>query len=115
MFRRAHCTSSLYGGNDSSMARPYRAVMMRRSSNVIRPWSPDPRHFEARDVGDARRRCIVALALDAIGPVDPRCLNPDQDLAWAGFRHRSGRGIQDLRPAGLGDFDAGHGIGNSGV
>ena len=46
--------------------------------------------FKAQRVGRARRRRIAAGALDKVGTVYPRRVNPDQNLS------RSGRGLPDF-------------------
>ncbi len=67
------------------------------------------RHFQARQVGGARRHRIISLALEHVGPVDARRMDLDQHLA--GFQYRRGplAQLQDLGFARLGDFDCAHG------
>ena len=52
----------------------------------------------------------MTLALDAIGTIDSSRFNGNQHLAMARIRDRPGCWLQDIGPAGFGDFDAGHGF-----
>ena len=51
------------------------------------------------NIGLARRRRIDAFALQAIGTVDARRGNLDQNLAWPRFRHRRLADPDDIRAA----------------
>ena len=64
------------------------------------PDRDDPaRDFEAGNVGRARRRRVLALALQDVGAVDARRLDRDQHLARARDRHRPLGQVQHLGPA----------------
>ena len=57
------------------------------------------RNFEARNGALARRRRIDTFALQAIGTIDARSSDFDQDLAWPRFRHRRLAGSDYVRAA----------------
>ena len=69
--------------------------------------------FEAGQVGRTRRRCVGALPLRDVGPVDARGRDLDQDLAGLRHRHRPRRRHEDFGAAWFGDFDTGHRSGKS--
>ena len=68
-------------------------------------------NLQTRNVGDARRRPVMSLALDDVGAVDPGRLHADQHLAQGGPGPGPGGRRQHLGTAEAGDFDAGHGFG----
>jgi hypothetical protein len=57
--------------------------------------------FEAGNVALTRRRGIDALALQAIGTINARCNDFDQNLAWPRFWHCCLANSYDIRPAML--------------
>lgn len=67
-------------------------------------------HFQARDIGSARRHRIVAGPLEHIGPVHPGSAHADQHLAGLRLRHRPLGRFQDVGTAVLRDFNRSHGI-----
>ena len=66
------------------------------------------RHLQAGKIGRALRRRVGALALQHVGTVDARRVDPDQDLARPGFGHGAQFRFQHHRPARLGDRDRRH-------
>jgi hypothetical protein len=56
-------------------------------------------NLEARNITLARRRGIDTFALQAIGTIDARRGDFDQDLAGPGFRHRRLAYPNDVRAA----------------
>jgi hypothetical protein len=64
--------------------------------------------FEAEDRRSARRRRVIAGALQDIRPVDPGGGDADQHLAGGGTRHRAGGERQRLGSARRGQADIPH-------
>ena len=69
--------------------------------------------LEAENVGRPRRRRIEPAALQNVRAIDPRRLDLDQDLAWAGSRDRTLDQRQLLRAVGLRGNHGQHRGGNS--
>ena len=64
--------------------------------------------FQARNVGGAGRRRILAQPLHDVGPVDARGGHADEDFTGARRGHRTGDEPQDVRAARQGDLDRAH-------
>ena len=70
------------------------------------------RSFQAEDRRSTRRGGIIARTLDAVGTVDPRIGDLQQDLARPGLGHRHVLlQPEHLGSAGLGKADRLHGVG----
>jgi hypothetical protein len=65
-------------------------------------------NLETRNITLARRRGIDTFALQAIGTIDTRCGDFNQDLAGPGFRHRSLAYPNDVRAAMAFEIDLPH-------
>jgi hypothetical protein len=63
------------------------------------------------NVGDAGRGVVAPHSLQHVRPVHPGRVDLDKHLAGAGRGGRALRGFQRLRPAGRGDLDGVHGVG----
>ena len=68
--------------------------------------------FEPEDRGRAFGGRIMALALEHVGPVDPRRCHLDQHLARARLRHRPLDDFEDFGTARFGGEDGLHRLGH---
>ena len=76
----------------------------RPAAHVRAERGDDAGDFETGNIGRARRRRILAEALQHVGAIDARGGDVDQDFAGGGNRIGTLDELQDLRRTGLGDF-----------